>query len=125
MKKVSEVNREMVPLKDNVIVPLERYAIIQTGGKQYFAIEGKTLSIEKIEGVAGDEIVFDDVLVKRLDAQNFEVGQPFLKSGVKATIVKQMRDRKIIVFKFKKRKKYRTKKGHRQAKTIVRINSFA
>jgi len=106
------------------IVALERYAIIQTGGKQYFAIEGKTLAIEKVNGQTGDTILFDEVLLRRENPQTLLIGQPFLEKPVEAVIVKQMRGPKIIVFKFKRRKKYRTKKGHRQSYTIVRFTSI-
>jgi large subunit ribosomal protein L21 len=116
--------KEESNLSPSSLPNLERYAIIQTGGKQYFALEGKTLAIEKIDGNAGDEIIFKEVLFKRLDKDNCEIGHPFIGTYVKATIVKQMRDKKIIVFKFKKRKKCRTKKGHRQQMTIVRIISI-
>jgi len=124
MKKEENKNIPFVPLKDGSVVALERYAVIQTGGKQYFAVEGKTLAIEKIEGVEGDDIFFDEVLLRRINAQECQIGQPFLDGSVKATIVKQMRGKKIIVFKFKRRKKYRKKQGHRQLHTIVRIISI-
>lgn len=103
----------------------EKYAIIATGGKQYQAIPGKTISIEKIEGEAGDSVKFDQVLFRKLGAEKFEFGQPFVSgASVKASIVKQTRDAKIIVFKFKRRKKSRVKQGHRQPQTIVRIESL-
>jgi large subunit ribosomal protein L21 len=124
MKKEENKNIPFVPLKEGSVVALERYAVIQTGGKQYFAVEGKTLAIEKIDGVEGDEIFFDEVLLRRINAQECQIGQPFLDGAVKATIVKQMRGKKIIVFKFKRRKKYRKKQGHRQLHTIVRIISI-
>ncbi len=100
------------------------YAIVETGGKQYQAIPGKTLSIEKLEGNAGDAVQFDNVLLRKTDAGVVEVGTPFLSSPVRASIVKQMRDRKIVAFRFKRRKKVRVKKGHRQYKTVVRIEAI-
>jgi large subunit ribosomal protein L21 len=124
MKKEENKNTPFVPLKEGSIVALERYAVIQTGGKQYFAIEGKTLAIEKIDGIAGDEVIFDEVLLRRINAKECFIGQPFLDGVVKAIIVKQIRGKKIIVFKFKRRKKYRKKQGHRQFHTIVRIISI-
>ena len=108
----------------NDIVSLDRYAIIKTGGKQYFAIEGQTLAVEKIKANEGEEFLFNDVLLRRSDKDTFEIGHPFLEKPVKATIVKHIRGKKIIVFKFKRRKKYRTKKGHRQSYTVVRFNSI-
>jgi len=123
MKKAAE-NSKNIPLKENSIISLERYAIIQTGGKQYFAVEGKTIAVEKLNGIAGEEVIFDEVLLKRKNSQQCEVGQPFVETPVKGVIVKQVRGKKIVVFKFKRRKKQRTKKGHRQYYTIVRINNI-
>lgn len=111
-------------IDDNLISILDHYAIIQTGGKQYFAIEGKTLAIEKISGNTGDEIIFNEVLLKRHNAELIEIGQPFVGTPVKAVIVKQTKGEKLIIFKFKRRKKSRTKKGHRQLLTVVRFTSI-
>jgi large subunit ribosomal protein L21 len=102
----------------------DRYAIFQTGGKQYQAIEGKTVAIEKIDGNEGDAISFDEVLFRKESAGKFEFGTPFLKDGIKATIVKHDKGPKIIAFRFKRRKKVRVKKGHRQPLTVVRIESI-
>ncbi|KKP35484.1 MAG: 50S ribosomal protein L21 [candidate division TM6 bacterium GW2011_GWF2_32_72] len=100
-----------------------KYAIIQTGGKQYQAIEGKTIAVEKIDGVPGDKIEFKEVLFKR-DGEKVEIGQPLLASSVKASIVSQIKGPKVIVFKFKRRKKCRVKKGHRQPATVIRIEAL-
>lgn len=100
------------------------YAIIETGGKQYQAIPGKTVALEKLEGNAGDAVEFDKVLLRKTEAGTVEVGTPFLATPVKASIVKQMRDPKVIAFRFKRRKKVRVKKGHRQYKTVVRIEAI-
>lgn len=102
----------------------ERYAIFQTGGKQYQAIEGKTVAIEKLEGNQGDSVEFKDVLLRKTGINDIQIGQPFLNSPIKASIVKQMRGPKLIVFKFKRRKKSRVKKGHRQSITIIRIEAI-
>ncbi len=107
-------------METNLIAP-DRYAIFKTGGKQYQAIEGKTIAIEKIEGEAGTALTFNEVLLRKTGAEQVEIGQPFLATPITATIVKQMRAPKIIVFKFKRRKKYRKKAGHRQSVTIIRI----
>ena len=101
----------------------EKYAIIQTGGKQYQAIEGQTIAIEKLEGEAGAKVEFKEVLLRQTE-QGLEVGRPHLDTPVKASIVKQMRGPKLIVFKFKRRKKVRVKKGHRQPMTVVRIEAI-
>ena len=100
-----------------------KYAIIQTGGKQYQAIEGKTIAIEKVEGNPGDAVEFEQVLLRKKAEDDIEIGQPFLEGPVKASIVKQIKGPKLIIFKFKRRKKYRVKKGHRQPGTVVRIES--
>ena len=102
-----------------------KYAIFANGGKQYQAIEGQTVSLEKIEGEAGDKIELGSILFRKLEEGKFEIGQPFVEGTITATIVKQMKDPKVIVFKFKRRKKVRVKNGHRQPKTIVRIETIA
>lgn len=101
---------------------IETFSIFQTGGKQYQAIPGKTLAVEKLEGSTGDPLSFDEVLFRKQGEDKFEFGQPFVKGAtIKASIIKQSKDDKVIVFKFKRRSKYRTKKGHRQPITIIRI----
>lgn len=101
-----------------------RYAIFQTGGKQYQAIEGKTVAIEKLEGNPGDILEFKEVLLRKTGEDALEVGMPFVSSTIKASIVKQMRGPKIVVFKFKRRKKSRVKKGHRQSITVIRVEAI-
>jgi large subunit ribosomal protein L21 len=100
------------------------YAIIETGGKQYQAVPGKTVAIEKLAGNAGDIVSFDKVLLRRSEAGTVEVGTPFLEGPVKASILKDMKERKLIVFRFRRRQKVRVKRGHRQQKTIVRIEAI-
>lgn len=103
----------------------EKYAIFQTGGKQYQAVEGKTLAVEKLEGEDGAQLEFSEVLLVRDAAkQVLEIGQPFLTTKIKATIVKQTKGPKLIAFKFKRRKKSRVKKGHRQSLTVIRIEQI-
>ena len=102
----------------------EKYAIFQTGGKQYQAVEGKTIAIEKLEGEPGQEIEFTEDLFRKDGQGNFEFGKPHLETIIKASIVKQTKGPKLIVFKFKRRKKVRVKKGHRQKLTVVRIESI-
>jgi large subunit ribosomal protein L21 len=98
----------------------DSYAIFQTGGKQYQAVVGQTIAIEKLEGSEGDAVEFSEVLLRK-ENDKIDVGQPFLKGPIKASIVKHLRTPKVIVFKFKRRKKSRVKKGHRQHVTVVRI----
>lgn len=101
----------------------ETYAIIQIGKHQYQALPTKTIAIQQIEGEAGESVEFKEVLLKK-DKESIEVGTPFVKGSVKATIVKQMKGPKITIFRFKRRQKIRVKKGHRQSQTIVRIESI-
>ncbi len=103
----------------------DKYAIFANGGKQYQAIEGQTVAIEKIAGETGDKFEIDTVLFRKLAEGQFEIGQPFLPGKITASIVKQTKDPKVIVFKFKRRKKVRVKNGHRQPKTIIRIELIA
>ncbi len=102
----------------------EKYAIIQTGGKQYQAVEGKTIAIEKIDGEPGMALEFDQVLFRKKGEGKFEIGTPFIKGVVKASIVKQMQGPKVIAFRFKRRKKVRVKRGHRQPITVIRVEAI-
>lgn len=103
----------------------KEYAIFQTGGKQYQAIPGKTIAIEKLDGKDGDVVEFPEVLFRKTGEGKFEFGQPFIEgANLKGRILKQVKDPKVIVFRHKRRKKQRTKKGHRQLKTVVRIESI-
>ncbi len=96
------------------------YAVIKTGGKQYKVASGDVLKIEKIAGEAGQEVVFNEVL-----AIDETVGTPLVAgASVKATVIKQARDAKIIVFKKKRRQNYRRKNGHRQSITLVKITEI-
>jgi len=99
---------------------MARYAIFETGGKQYQAIEGDTIAVEQLDAEAGETVSFENVLLRR-DNDTVEVGQPHLDKPVKASVVKHNKGPKLVVFKMKRRKKYRRKKGHRQEQTVVRI----
>jgi large subunit ribosomal protein L21 len=103
---------------------IDRYAIFQTGGKQYQAIEGKTVAIEKIEIEPGGSVEFTEVLFKKNGQDAFEFGRPYLAGSIKATVIKQDKGPKITVFRFKRRKKVRVKQGHRQPFSIIRIESI-
>ena len=102
------------------IASFDKYAIVEAGGKQYQALPGKTIAIEKLEGEPGDAVEFK-VLFKKEGENQFKIGRPYLEETVKAEIVKQTKGPKLIVFKFKRRKKSRVKKGHRQPLTVVRF----
>jgi len=100
------------------------YAIIKTGGKQFRAEPGKTLRIPTLLGDAGTKVEFNDVLLGS-DGTTVTAGVPTLKGAVvTAEIVKHGLSEKIVVFKFRRRKNYAKKQGHRQGFTEVRINSI-
>ena len=99
------------------------YAVIQTGGKQYRVEPGKTIQVEKLAGDAGAKIVFDQVLlVSSGDGGSVTIGKPTV-TGAKVTgeIVSQDRGDKLVVFKFRLRKNYVRRNGHRQDLTAVKI----
>ena len=97
------------------------FAVIETGGKQYKVSVGDKLKVEKLEAQEGDNLVFDKVLLTA-DGDNVQVGAPYV-SGVKvdAKILKQGRHKKIIVFKYHSKTRYRKKKGQRQDYTEIQI----
>lgn len=105
-------------------ITFSRYAIFQSGGKQYQALEGKTVALEKLSVEAGNTVTFDEVLLMKKAEGDVIIGQPYLSTPITATVVKHMKGPKLVVFKFKRRKKSRVKRGHRQQMTIVRIDSF-
>ncbi|WP_025724554.1 50S ribosomal protein L21 [Acholeplasma granularum] len=96
------------------------FAIIKTGGKQLKVTEGQEIYVEKLDVEAGDTYEFTEVL-----ATNEKVGQPLVEGAkVIAEVIKQGRQSKIIVFKYKRRKNYRRKQGHRQAYTKLVVKSI-
>ena len=100
-------------------------AIFKTGGKQYSAKAGEILKVEKLDGTKGDKVSFTDVLAIS-DAKTNSIGQPLLKDAfVEAKIIDQIRDKKIIVFKKRKRQNYRLTQGHRQYLTVLRVETIS
>jgi len=106
---------------------MAKLAIIKTGGKQYKVKEGDKIDIERLEGTEGKKIDFKDILlIADENGKEVEIGNPILKGKkVSGAIVKQFRDDKITVIKFKAKSKYRRKLGHRQHKSLVKIESIA
>ncbi len=100
------------------------YAVVATGGKQYKVQEGEVLRVEKLDGEVGASVSFDQVLMLS-DGENVQVGSPILDSvAVSGHIVEQGKAKKIIVFKYKRRKRSRRKRGHRQQYTAIRIDQI-
>lgn len=100
------------------------YAIIETGGKQYKVQQGEELNIEKLDAQQGDTVVFDQVLLVVKDDEVM-TGQPVVENAkVTAKVVEHGRGKKLIVFKYKPKKNYRKKQGHRQPYTRVVIENI-
>ena|SRR5205809_77264 len=99
------------------------YAVIRTGGKQYRVSPGELLRVESLIGEVGSEITFSDVLLTAIDG-SVQVGAPVVPgAAVTARIVQHGKERKLLVFKKKRRKNYRRKRGHRQHFTAVQIKA--
>jgi len=100
------------------------YAVIKTGAKQYKVSEGDVLAVEKIKGNAGDEIVFDVLMVS--DEKTVKVGTPFVEGAkVVGQIVGEKKGPKVIIYKMKRRKGYHKKTGHRQKLTSMKITKIS
>lgn len=100
------------------------YAVIQTGGKQYRVAPGDIITVEKLEGDPGTELAFNEVLLASQGGA-VKIGSPTLAgASVTAEIVEQGRAAKILVFKKKRRKKYRRRQGHRQYETRIRVGEI-
>lgn len=101
------------------------YAIIKTGGKQYKVQEGDILQVEKLSYLPGDEFSFSEVLLVSTDEEGLIVGKPFVETAkVGATMLENGKGDKVIIFKYKPKKDYRKKQGHRQPFTRVQINKI-
>ncbi|WP_100065084.1 50S ribosomal protein L21 [Miniphocaeibacter massiliensis] len=100
------------------------YAVLQTGGKQYNVEAGKCYYVEKLNAEIGETVEFDNVLLIA-DGDNVKVGSPNVEGAkIKATVEAQGKGKKVIVFKFKPKKNYRKKKGHRQPFTKIKIEAI-
>jgi len=99
-------------------------AIVETGGKQYKVAEGQYVDIELLDAQEGDSVELDKVLML-VDGKNSKVGQPYLEGAkIKGKVLKNDRDKKILVYKMKRKKGYRRKNGHRQPFTRVMVESI-
>ena len=102
------------------------YAVVETGGKQYRVAPGEELRVEKLDGQRGDQVILDRVVMLGSEEGAASIGTPFLEGvAVHAKVVQQGRARKVTVLKYKKRKRYRVKTGHRQPFTLLRVDSIA
>jgi len=100
------------------------YAVIETGGKQYRVEPGQVIRVEKLDTNKGDTFVFERVLMF-VDGETVKIGSPVVEGAtVKATVLVQDKSRKVVVFKYKPKKRIRTKTGHRQPFTELRIDSL-
>ncbi len=100
------------------------YAIIKTGGKQYRVEEGQLLKVEKLPVAEGETVEFDEVLAVAND-EDVKFGRPYLEGAkVSAKAIEQGKNKKIVVFKFKPKRRYRKKMGHRQPYTKVLIEKI-
>ena len=100
------------------------YAVVKTGGKQYQVSPGDTIQVEKLDGNQGDVVQIQDVLLLS-DGEKLTLGQPLVQgASVDAEIVGQGRGRKVIIYKYKRRKRYHRKAGHRQSYTALKITGI-
>ncbi len=100
------------------------YAIIKTGGKQYMVNEGDVLMVEKLDVESGAKVVFEEVLAVGNNGE-LQLGNPVVSGAkVEATVVQNGKTKKVIVFKYKPKKDYRKKQGHRQPFTKVKIEKI-
>jgi large subunit ribosomal protein L21 len=101
-----------------------KYAIVEDGGKQYKAVEGETIEVDRFPSDVDEEIDLEHVLLVA-DGEKISIGTPYLEGAkVQATVVSQMKGPKVVIFKYIPKKRYRVKKGHRQQYTRLRINSI-
>lgn len=101
------------------------YAIIETGGKQYRVKEGDQITVEKLNAADGEQIAFDKVLVLG-DGKDAKVGTPYVDAAtVFGEVVSSGKGKKVIIFKYKAKKDYRKKQGHRQPYTLVEITGIS
>ena len=100
------------------------YVLIEILGKQYKAEEGAVLKVDKINKETGETLEFDSVLMVR-DGETTKIGSPYVKGAkVSATLEDQVKGDKIVIFKFKRRKGYRRKQGHRQGYSLIKVNKI-
>jgi large subunit ribosomal protein L21 len=101
-----------------------KYAIVEDGGKQYKAVIGDSIDVDKYPLEVGEELDMDRVLLIS-DGENVKVGKPFIQGAkIQATVVAQVKGPKIIIFRYKPKERIRSKTGHRQKYTRVRVDAI-
>ena len=101
------------------------YAVIETGGKQYRVQEGDTIVVEKLDVAVGEKVTFERVLMIS-DGDTVKVGTPVVESSnVYGTVVEHGKGEKVVIFKYKAKKDYRKKQGHRQPYTMIKIEKVS
>jgi large subunit ribosomal protein L21 len=101
------------------------YAVVKTGGKEYRVSKGELIRVEKIEGNVGDQVTLKDVLMVSKEGET-QVGTPLLANVViQGEIVQEIKGKKVLTYKMKRRKNYRRFKGHRQTYTYLKVNDIA
>ena len=101
-----------------------KYAIIEDGGKQYKAVVGETIEVDRYTSEIGEEIDLEHVLML-VDGEDIKVGTPYVKgASVQATVVAQVKGPKVVVFRYKAKERIRTKTGHRQQYTRLKIDGI-
>jgi large subunit ribosomal protein L21 len=100
------------------------YAIVKTGGKQYRVSPGDSIDVDRLPSEAGEQIELDSVLLVH-DGSDTKIGQPLVEGAkVKATVTRQAKGRKVVVYKYRPRNRYRRKRGHRQHYTRLHIDEI-
>jgi len=103
---------------------LMKYAIIEDGGKQFKAIEGNTIDVDRFPAEVGEQVDLERVLLVA-DGEDYKIGDPLVAGAkVQATVVEHFKGPKIVVFKYKPKQRYRVKTGHRQQYTRLKIDSI-
>jgi large subunit ribosomal protein L21 len=101
-----------------------KYAIVENGGKQYRAVEGSTIEVDRMDIEVGQQLNLGSVLLL-VDGDQISVGAPVVeKAQVKATVVEHVKGPKLVIFRYRPKKRYRVKTGHRQQYTRLQVNSI-
>ena len=101
-----------------------KYAIVESGGKQYKAVEGSTIEVDRLQVEPGEQVTLEAVLLL-VNGEEVMVGTPVVEGAqVKTTLLAHTKGPKLIVFKYRPKKHYRVKTGHRQQYTLLKVNSI-